>query len=210
MSLFFKIITCSFGLVFLSIFISQCGIDSPPPTQKAKEPERAATLTPEQQAEEQKRLLEEEKAAREREALALGLRWQYGEWPEKMGRGTVKTATVRSLNEFQFDFPYTGYQRATLTLRIHPRYGKDVTLSLEKGHFICGVFDCQVAVRFDDGKAQNFNAVGPADHSTTMLFLRGYDRFLASARKAKKVYIEAQFYQQGTRVFEFDISGLKW
>jgi hypothetical protein len=128
--------------VFLSIFICHCGIDSPPPTppnKKAKEPERAATLTPEQQAEEQK-------AAREREALALGLRWQYDEWPEKMGRGTVKIATVRSLNEFQIDFPYTGYQRATLTLRIQPKYGKDATLRIEKGQFICGVFDCQVAV----------------------------------------------------------------
>ena len=102
------------------------------------------------------------------------------------------------------------YDRATLQLRLHPRYGKDVTIAIEKGQFLCGFRNCQVSVRFDSGKAQNFSAVEPADHSTTMLFIRGYDRFLASARKAKKVYIEALFYQQGTRVFEFDISGLNW
>lgn len=149
-------------------------------------------------------------AYREREAVSLGLRWQYDEHSEKMGRGTVKLATVRSLNEVEFGFPYHGPQRATLQLRIHPKYGKDVTIAVEKGQFLCGFRNCQVSVRFDNGKAQNFSAVEPADHSTTMLFLHSYDRFLPSVRKAKKVYIEALFYQQGTRVFEFDISGLKW
>jgi hypothetical protein len=156
------------------------------------------------------KIRQEQEAKLEQEAAALGLRWEYEERSEKMGRGTVKLATVRSLNEVEFDFPYRGLQRATLQLRLHPRYGKDVTIAIEKGQFLCGFRNCQLSVRFDDGKAQNFSAVEPADHSTSMLFIRGYDRFLASARKAKKVYIEALFYQQGTRVFEFDISGLKW
>lgn len=156
------------------------------------------------------KLRQEAESRREQVAAALGLRWQYQEWPDKMGRGTIKLATVRSLNEVEFNFPYQGPQRATLQLRIHPKYGKDVTLAIEKGQFLCGFQSCQVSVRFDNGKAHNFSAVEPADHSTTMLFLRGYDRFLASARKAKKVSIEALFFQQGTRVFEFDISSLKW
>lgn len=172
---------------------------SHPTTPKVTEPERSAPLTPEQQ-----------EATSEREASALGLRWEYRESPDEMGRGTVKQALVLSLNEVQFNFPYHGAQRGFLHLRIHPKYGKDVILSVKKGQFLCGINNCQVAVRFDNGKAQNFTAVGPADHDTTTLFIRGYDRFLAGARKAKKVYIEAQFYQQGTRVFEFDISGLKW
>jgi hypothetical protein len=179
-------------------------------TQKATTPEQASGLTPEQKAEEQKRREEEAKAKQEQEAQALGLRWRYDEFSEKMGRGTVKIAIVRSLNEVQFGFPYSGAQRGMLQLRIHPKYGKDVMLSVERGQFLCGIYDCQIAVRFDNGKAQNFTAVPPSDHSTTMLFIKGYDRFLASARKAKKVYIEAEFYQQGTRVFEFEISGLKW
>jgi len=170
-------------------------------SQPATPPKATETpsLTPEQQ-----------EARREQEALALGLRWQYRESPDEMGRGTIKQAIVCSLNEVQFDFPYLGAQRAMLHLRIHPKYGKDVILTIKKGQFLCGLRGCQVAVRFDNGKAQNFTAVGPADHNTTSIFIRGYDRFLAGARKAKKVYIEAQFYQQGSQVFEFDISGLKW
>ena len=156
------------------------------------------------------KISQQQEARREQEAAALGLRWEYEEQSEKMGRGTVKQATVRSLNEVEFDFPYRGQQRATLQLYIHPKYGKNLTIAVEKGQFLCGFCNCQASVRFDNGKAQNFSAVEPADHSTTMLFILGYDRFLASARKAKKVYIEALFFQQGTRVFEFDISGLKW
>jgi hypothetical protein len=230
-SLFTKIVAGIFGLVFLGMFMCQCGTDSTPSApsaQKAKDPARAAAPTPEQQAEEQKRRDQEAKAKQEQEAeeqkrrakeaeelqeqeaLALGLRWQYNESSEEMGRGKVKTAIVRSLNEVHFGFPYNGDQRGTLLLRIHPKHGKDVILGIEKGQFLCGIYNCQVGVRFDNGKVQNFTAVRPADHSTTTLFLRGYDRFLAGARKAKKVYIEAQFFQQGTRVFEFDISGLKW
>jgi hypothetical protein len=200
-------------LVLISIFLCQCGTDSNPPAPaapKATEPARIATLTPEQQAEKQKRLEREMEAEREKEALALGLRWQYSESPEKMGRGYVKTATVYSLNEVEFAFPYSGSQRGMLMLRTHPKHGKDVILGIRRGQFICGVFQCKISVKFDGGKPQSFTASGPSDYSTTTLFIRGYDKFLASARKAKKVYIEAEFYQEGTRVFEFDISGLKW
>jgi len=213
MNFFKKIVYAFIALIILSIFICQCGSDSPPAspsTPKAKEATQTSELTPEKQAEEQKRKEQEEAARQEQEALALGLRWQYDEFPDKMGRGIVKTAIVRSLNEVNFDFPYIGPQRATLHLRIHPRYGKDVIITIERGQFLCDIYNSQVAVRFDNGKAQNFKAVEPADNSTTALFIRGYDKFLSGARKAKKVYIEAQFFQQGTRVFEFDISGLKW
>jgi hypothetical protein len=197
-------------LLVLSCGLLQLSCDSHDPSQKYNPPPKVAPLTQEQQAEDQKRQAHHEEARREARAAALGLRWEYEESAEKMGRGTIKRATVRSLNEVEFDFPYRGPQRAELQLRSHPKYGKDVILSIDKGQFLCGFRNCQVSVRFDNGKAHNFSAVEPADHRSTTLFLRGYDRFLVSARKAKKVYIEALFYQQGTRVFEFDISDLKW
>jgi hypothetical protein len=200
-------------LVLACAFI-QFSCDSKDASQKYNQTAKSTTIgtvqTPEQQAEDEKRQAHHEEARREARAAALGLRWEYEEHAEKMGRGTVKFATVRSLNEVEFDFPYRAPQRATLELRTHPKYGKDVILSIEKGQFLCGIQSCKVSVRFDNGKVQNYSANEPADHRSTILFLRGYDRFLASARQAKKVYIEAMFYQEGTRVFEFDISGLKW
>lgn len=138
--------------------------------------------------------------------------WSYDEYQDKMGRGIIKTASVRSINEFQFDFPYQGAQRATLALglRSHPEYAQVVVLSIERGQFLCGIADCYVTVRFDQGKAQEFIAAEPSDNSTTSLSITNYDSILAGLRKSKKVYIEAQFFQEGTQVFEFDVSGLKW
>ena len=203
--------------VFVSAFFGLFPDSNVAKKQRAADAERAAaertrlaTLTPEQRAAAEKKRAEEEAAQKERAAQQLGLRWHYEESLDQMGRGNVKTAAIRSVNEMQFHFPYQGAQRAWLELRIHPRYGKDVILSIEHGQLLCGIDPCNVIVRFDQGAPQTYTALRPADHSTTVLFIRNYDRFLANLRKSRKVYIEAQFYQEGPRVFEFDVAGLKW
>lgn len=136
--------------------------------------------------------------------------WGYSESVDSMGRGTVKIATVESANLVEFRFPYGGAQRAELDLIVRPWLGKDVLLSLKNAHFLCQMDGCNVTVRFDNGKAERFSASGPSDHSTTAIFIRGYDRFVRQLARAKVLRIEAQFYQDGSRVFEFDVSGLKW
>ena len=153
------------------------------------------------------------RAAVEKQELlkkALGLSWNYNESQDKMGRGTIKTASIHSINTVNFEFPYQGEQRATLQLRVHPKHGKDVIFGIEQGQFQCGFNGCSITVRFDEGKPQNFRAAQPADNDTTTLFIKNYPSFYSAAKKSKKIYIEATFYQQGTRVFEFDSADLKF
>lgn len=134
--------------------------------------------------------------------------WEYKSTETPMG-GVMKVASVMSNDEVNFDFPYQGRQRARLALRVHPRYGRDVMLGLQKAHFHCSsVSGCSVLVRFDERPAVKFSATAPEDNSTTTLFIRDYARFLRETRASKRVRIEAQFYQQGTRVFDFNIAGL--
>jgi hypothetical protein len=136
--------------------------------------------------------------------------WSYTETPDKMGRGSIKTASTTSLNTVSFDFPYQGPQNGRLILRTHPQHGKDVILSIERGQFLTGVDGCKVLVRFDDNKPETFWANGPADYSTTTIFLNGYSKFVTSLKRSKRVMIEAPFYQQGNQVFEFNVEGLDW
>jgi len=197
----------------IALFIWANLIRNPPGDSKnapAMEQARMAAMTPEQRAEEEKKRIDAAALEEENRLQRLGLRWNYEESPDKMGRGTIKHAIVKSTNEIEFGFPYQGSQRGTLQLRVHPKYGKDVILSVEHGQFLCGVDRCPVAVRFDNGVAQTYDAGEPADHSTTYLFLHNYDRFVGSLRKSKRVSIEAHFYQEATRVFEFDTRGFKW
>jgi hypothetical protein len=124
-----------------------------------------------------------------------------------MAKGTVYEASVQSLNTVNFDFPYSGEQRATLRLRTHPRYGKDVIFSIERGQLPCSSWDgCNVLVRFDDGAPIRYSASGPEDNSNETLFIRGYGGFVARMLKAKAVRISPTVYQQGSPAFEFNVS----
>ena len=134
--------------------------------------------------------------------------WSYYQSDDQMGKGIINQAFVSSSNTVNFDFPYAGAQHATLRLITHPRGGKDVMFSIEKGQILCHSYeDCTVLVRFDDEKATNYSAVGTADNSTETIFIRNYGRFVEKILKAKQVRISTTIYQQGAPVFEFDVSG---
>lgn len=136
-----------------------------------------------------------------------GSQWSYDRSVDAMGKGTVYHASVSSSNTVNFSFPYSGSQPATLTLRTHPRYGKDVIFSIEKGQILCQSYDdCVVLVRFDDGKAVDYSAIGAEDNSTETIFIRNYVRFMEKMLKAKRVRIAANIHQEGAPIFEFDVS----
>lgn len=136
-----------------------------------------------------------------------GSQWSYQQAKDSMAKGTIYEAEVLSSNTVNFQFPYSGTQRATLTLRTHPRYGKNVILSIEKGQFLCHFYeDCRVLVRFDDETAVNYSGVGPADNSTTTVFIRNYNRFVQAMLRAKRVRLSVDVYQHGAPIFEFDVS----
>jgi len=142
------------------------------------------------------------------EAAPVGQQWTYLVNEEQMTGGMRKTASVSSTNTVQFGFPYAGSQNGHLTLRTDPRYGKDVIFRIEQGQILCTSYDgCTVQVRFDDEKPTRFSASAAADHSSELVFIDDYARFLAKMRKAKRVRLSLDIYQNGRPVFDFDVSG---
>jgi len=142
------------------------------------------------------------------QSLVSVSQWLYSHSDDAMAKNAVHQAYVSSSNTVNLSFPYEGNQHGTLLLRTHPRYGKDVIFSIEKGQILCHSYeDCIVLVRFDDNKAVNFSAASAADNSTETIFIRNYKRFVEKMLKSKKVRIEVNIYQQGAPIFEFDVSG---
>jgi hypothetical protein len=137
-----------------------------------------------------------------------GSQWSYSSDEDKMGRKR-SFAHVTSTNTLSFDFPYNGSQHGTLTIRKSARYGTEAIVSIERGQFLCGLDECLVNVRFDDGPIHQYSASGPADHGTTTLFLSNGPGFVAQLRKAKTARVEATFYQEGTNTLEFNVEGFK-
>jgi RNA polymerase subunit RPABC4/transcription elongation factor Spt4 len=136
-----------------------------------------------------------------------GAQWRYQQESDPMTSAVTRYAQVTSTNTVNFQRPYSGAQHATLLLREHPRHGKDVIMSIERGQILCRSYeDCNVLVRFDDQKPVTYSGVGPADNSTESVFIRNYSKFTANLKTAKRVRISTNIYQEGAPVFEFDVS----
>lgn len=161
----------------------------------------------------------EEREARERAELqrkadlaaaeeARSQRWRYSQSDDAMTGKSVKRAYLRSTNQVEFDFPYKGPQRAELALRVHPRFGRDVMLSIDRGQFMCAGDGCAVMVKFGDQPAKEFYASPAKSGNTTTIFINGFDRFLAGVRKHESVQIEVGIYQEGRHTFQFTVEGL--
>ncbi len=140
--------------------------------------------------------------------LTSGSQWYYSQNEEKISSGNSYNAIVLSSNQVDFKFPYNGVQNATLHLRSSSKLGKHLIFSLEKGRILCNTSDgCSLLVRFDNEKATDYLASASADKSDGIIFINDYSKFVEKMMKAKRVYISTNIYQQGTPVFEFDISG---
>ncbi|WP_228939228.1 zinc ribbon domain-containing protein [Paraburkholderia saeva] len=133
--------------------------------------------------------------------------WNYEQREDDMQKGTNRFAYVVSTNDLTFNFPYNRAQHARLLLRKHVRFGNDVILSVERGQFLCHINSCSVTIRFDDGAGVKYSATEPESNSSTALFIQPYNKFYAAMLKAKRVRIEATFFQEGNRTMDFDVSG---
>lgn len=191
-----KVVLVLLGLVLFGSLLNQCGQDSSSSSSASTStprPSVSPSANPEPVVQ---------------PPLQPGSQWMYQQDVDQMAKGTTHFAAVQSTNTVDFDWPYSGSQHATLTLRTHPRYGKDVILAIQKGQILCRSYeDCTILVRFDDKDAQRYSAVGAADNSTESIFIRNYSRFVGAMLKAKKVRIAIPVYQEGEPSFEFDVSG---
>ena len=94
-----------------------------------------------------------------------------------------------------------------VTVRQAKRSGTDVILGISKGQFN-GQY---VSVKFDDNAAKKYKAYSADDGSLDVLFIDNAKDFIAKAKTAKTIKIEAEFYQEGNRVFTFTADKpLKW
>ncbi|MBP6216293.1 MAG: zinc ribbon domain-containing protein [Luteimonas sp.] len=141
---------------------------------------------------------------------SIGSQWRYQRNEDPMTGQVTTGATVQSTNKHNFGSPYSGPQNATLALRRHPRHGNDVMISIERGQLLCRSYgDCPVRIRFDDESPMTLTGNPPADHSSEIVFIPRYNTIVAKLAKAKRVRIEANIYQEGAPVWEFDVEGFK-
>lgn len=136
--------------------------------------------------------------------------WQYSEDADKMTNDKRYFASSVSTNEIEFEFPYNGGSNFTLTIRNMGK-GNEIVLQVSKGQFMSGIMSSEYCrVKFDDGETVKYTYNSAADGSSDVIFFDKSTKFLANLKTAKKLMIEAPFYDAGRQVINFDIEGLTW
>ena len=88
----------------------------------------------------------------------------------------------------------------------------NVYLTLSKGQLIAAsaINDGSIRMRFDDNKPETYSVSGAADYSSNTVFINSVDKIISKLKKAKKLIIEAEVYDNGTQQMEFAVSGFSW
>jgi len=141
---------------------------------------------------------------------AASSKWEYDQEEDKMTSKTSWFAGVKANELLQLKFPYNG--GTTVNIFLRNKGGENqVMLQLSKGQFMANVIKGQdILVRFDSLKAEKFSCLAPGDGSTTTLFINNEAKFISRLKKAKKALVEAEMFNEGNHVIEFNVEGLKW
>lgn len=172
------------GIILLSLIVNLCSGESKPSSSKSSTETSTSSTSPSS---------EEEKS-----------KYTYFEQTDEMTDAKVKFASITSDNTVELEFPY-GDCTLTYTVRQGSKGGDDVYLRISSGQFfghqITG--DNYVMVRFDSLPATKYFYNEASDGSTDVIFLKNTKDFIAKAKKATEVKIEATLFDAGVRLFRF-------
>lgn len=140
-------------------------------------------------------------------------KWDFTTEKDEMRGSTNVWASITSDDYASFDFPYNGGSFLKITVRHMKRFGTDVLLGISSGQFDGNDYneDNYVTVRFDHGSPQRYYFTEPSDGSSDQIFIDNSRKFIAKLKRAKKIIIEAPFYQSGLQTFHFTVDeSLNW
>ena len=138
-----------------------------------------------------------------------GTKWKYSDEEDKMTSQKTFFATLVANEQLNLKMPYDGGVTVSLMIRSKNK-SNDVILNLSKGQFMTGINGQDIRVRFDSAKVETIHCSGANDGSTENLFIMPANKFLAKLKKAKKVLIEAELFDNGSQQMEFNTDGFKW
>lgn len=140
-----------------------------------------------------------------------GFSWRYDKTYDRMREEQTEWAYMESTNTLSFGFPYQGDSKANLVLARNKQQGLSVLLKVDRGQFNCSsVEPCRVYAKFDTGKVLDFYGNIPTDGKADILFISPEAKMVDLLRKSKHLTLEAEFFQEGSRQLEFDVTALKW
>lgn len=134
--------------------------------------------------------------------------WQYSEFEDKMTSGIQYYAQVEAKDLLHFDSPYEGGSTASMIIRNKNGINK-IYVKISEGQFNLNSSSIRWRIRFDEAQPEKHLVIRANDGSSNIVFIN-YDLLINKLRSSKGMILEAEFYQEGLRLIEFNTSGLKW
>lgn len=136
--------------------------------------------------------------------------WVYTSTADAMSDKETKKACTTSTNQIVQSFPYHN-TTAHLCIRQSPKWGLDAFVELDDdGQILCGIESCALPVRFDKAPTQKFPAVGAADNSNNIIFIKRTAGLVTSLKKSSSVAVEVTLFENGVQPLTFNTTGLQW
>lgn len=135
--------------------------------------------------------------------------WDYSETTDEMTDAVTYFAVNESTNEVDFDFPYNGGSKLSVNIRNKGKKN-EIIFSISKGQFNAGIDGQALTIRIDEGSAFKVNCSVSNDGSSDILFVNNPSKLLASIKSAKTMKVQAEFFQEGLKTFDFNVEGLEW
>jgi hypothetical protein len=136
--------------------------------------------------------------------------WQYSEQTDEMNGQKLKFAIVTSTNTVEFGPPYEGGSSFNFAVRKKGNKN-EIYLQVDKGQFMPSFMDeRKVRLKFDGGAPISVTYTTASDGSANYIFLESVNKIISKLKTAKQLKADAEFFQEGRRVMEFNVAGLKW
>lgn len=134
--------------------------------------------------------------------------WQYHAITGEMDDAVSPTAIISSKNTVEFKFPYAGEQRARIMIAYKADKGYAMLFAVDRGQILCApAGPCPITLRIDGGKQFAVEAERPNDQSSNDVVIRNSDDLASKIFAASNIKVQATFFQNGSPVFDFDVSG---
>lgn len=137
-------------------------------------------------------------------SLSAQAQWRYEQSKNAMTDAVTSTASLQSSTPVQLSFPYSG----ATTVRLYVRTGR-MFLASSAGQLLVSE---GITIRFDDAAPRNVEVVGSSSGNARHLYVSDDDEATELAglmAAAKRVRVRVTFYQDGPKVLEFRVAGLK-
>ncbi len=135
--------------------------------------------------------------------------WIYAENEDKMTSKKIYNAYIEAKEDLSFSFPYNWGSTPSIVLRNKDGVN-DMMLKVTKWQFMTGVYGGNVRIRFDAEQPIKVNFTNTSDGSNDTIFIESTNNMISRMKKSKKIIVEAEFYNEGNRLMEFEVAWLKW